>query len=138
MRLRPLVVVLLAACGSSSISNNTIDAPLPVTADAPPGLVIDAPPGPGFMVNDAGQPLCADKNGGFVVCQCADGMDNDGDGLIDGADPECSGPYDNDESSYATGIPGDNRAMWMMDCFFDGNSGSGNDNCRWDIRCTGP
>lgn len=30
--------------------------------------------------------------------QCADGMDNDGDGLVDGADPQCSGPTDDDES----------------------------------------
>src|SRR4051812_43315620 len=40
--------------------------------------------------------------------QCTDGIDNDGDGLIDGADPECSGPCDNDEGTFSTGIPGDN------------------------------
>src|SRR5260221_8786085 len=37
--------------------------------------------------------------------QCSDGKDNDGDGLIDGFDPECTGPWDNDESPFATGIP---------------------------------
>lgn len=31
--------------------------------------------------------------------QCADGIDNDGDGLIDSADPGCSGPTDNDETN---------------------------------------
>ena len=41
-------------------------------------------------------------------CACSDGKDNDGDGLIDGMDPECTGPLDNDEGSFATGIPGDN------------------------------
>ena len=30
---------------------------------------------------------------------CADGQDNDGDGKVDGADPGCSGPSDNDESN---------------------------------------
>jgi hypothetical protein len=38
------------------------------------------------------------------MTQCSDDSDGDGDGLIDSADPECTGPADNDESSYATGI----------------------------------
>src|SRR6266571_2869634 len=143
MRISLAFVAMVAACGSSSITTSADappgggpDVPLPVTADAPPGATADAPPG--FQLNDAGQPLCASKTGGMVVCQCSDGIDNDMDGFIDGADPECSGPYDNDESSYATGIPGDNRSAFVEDCFFDGNSGSGNDGCRWDIRCVAP
>src|SRR5262249_40738234 len=28
--------------------------------------------------------------------QCSDGKDNDGDGLVDSRDPECTGPLDND------------------------------------------
>ena len=31
--------------------------------------------------------------------QCNDGFDNDSDGFIDGADPQCTGPTDNSESS---------------------------------------
>jgi hypothetical protein len=31
--------------------------------------------------------------------QCNDGFDNDGDTLVDGADPQCTGPTDNSESS---------------------------------------
>lgn len=31
--------------------------------------------------------------------QCNDTFDNDGDGLIDGADPQCTGPTDNSEAS---------------------------------------
>lgn len=31
--------------------------------------------------------------------ECEDGFDNDGDGLIDAADPECTGPGDDDESA---------------------------------------
>jgi len=34
--------------------------------------------------------------------QCSDGIDNDGDGLIDLEDPDCSSPGDNTEASEAT------------------------------------
>jgi hypothetical protein len=67
--------------------------------------------------------------------QCSDGIDNDHDGLIDYDDPECVGPNDNDESSFATGIPGDNVDACKQDCFFDGNSGMGDDHCLWQLKC---
>jgi hypothetical protein len=67
--------------------------------------------------------------------QCSDGKDNDGDGLIDSRDPECTGPLDNDEGSFATGIPGDNVDPKWQDCFFDGNSGGGDDGCRYSTGC---
>src|SRR3982751_6186781 len=67
--------------------------------------------------------------------QCSDGLDNDGDGRTDYNDPECVGPLDNDESSYATGIPGDNVDACKQDCFFDGNSGMGDDGCNWQLKC---
>jgi hypothetical protein len=63
-------------------------------------------------------------------CACNNGLDDDGDGLIDAADPECVGAMDNDESSFATGMPGDNRDPKWQDCFFDGNSGAGDDRLR--------
>lgn len=66
---------------------------------------------------------------------CNNGLDDDGDGLIDGLDPECTGPLDNDEGSFATGIPGDNRDPKWQDCFFDGNSGAGDDGCRYRTEC---
>lgn len=70
---------------------------------------------------------------------CTDGIDNDDDGLIDALDPECTGPCDNNEETFATGIPGDNQddlASCRQDCFFDGDSGDedGKD-CQWDLRC---
>jgi len=74
--------------------------------------------------------------GSFIgVTQCTDGIDNDNDGWIDAFDVECTGPLDNDESSFATGIPGDNSDPCKQDCFFDGNSGSGNDGCLWNLKC---
>jgi hypothetical protein len=66
---------------------------------------------------------------------CSDGIDNDGDGLIDYNDPECVGPLDNDEGTFATGIPGDNVDACKQDCFFDGNSGMGDDGCEWQLKC---
>ncbi len=68
-------------------------------------------------------------------CACSNGRDDEGDGLIDGADPECTGPNDNDEGSFGTGIPGDNRDPFWQDCFFDGNSGAGDDGCRYHTEC---
>jgi hypothetical protein len=67
--------------------------------------------------------------------QCSDGLDNDGDGKVDYNDPECVGPLDNDEGSFATGIPGDNMDACKQDCFFDGNSGGGDDHCDWQLKC---
>lgn len=66
---------------------------------------------------------------------CDNGVDDDGDGLIDGFDPECTGPFDDDEGTFATGIPGDNRDPKWQDCFFDGNSGAGDDGCRYHTDC---
>lgn len=66
---------------------------------------------------------------------CSNGLDDDGDGAIDGFDPECTGATDDDESTYATGIPGDNRDPMWQDCFFDGNSGAGDDSCRYRTEC---
>jgi hypothetical protein len=70
-----------------------------------------------------------------VGAACANGLDDDGDDLADGQDPECTGPADDDEASFATGIPGDNIDDKWQDCFFDGNSGAGNDGCRFHTCC---
>jgi hypothetical protein len=72
--------------------------------------------------------------GGGVDCvedgpECNNCVDDDEDGFIDGADIQCSGPLDDREDSFATGIPGDNVDPVLQDCFFDGDSGEGNDGC---------
>jgi len=73
--------------------------------------------------------------GGRLGTQCTDGIDNDADGKIDYDDPECVGGYDNDEATFAWGVPGFNTDACKTDCFFDGNSGSGDDNCLWQLKC---
>jgi len=79
----------------------------------------------------------AGPNGGCVPDgpQCNNCIDDDGDGFIDGLDPECTGAMDDLEESFATGIPGDNRDDKFQDCFFDGNSGGGDDGCRIHTCC---
>lgn len=67
--------------------------------------------------------------------QCNNCIDDDGDGYIDSRDIECTGPLDNDESSFSTGIPGDNMDTVNQDCFFDGDSGAGNDGCNIHVCC---
>ena len=75
-----------------------------------------------------------------VSCQghvyaCGDCQDNDGDGLVDQDDPDCLGPCDNTEDSYFGGIPGQNNAPCKMDCYFDQDTGPGNDDCYWTHKC---
>lgn len=112
-----------------------------------------APPDGQIVPNDpdGGDGALVDANttspvdgGGFTVptgehcngpCACSNGIDDDGDGLIDADDPECTGPTDNDEATFGTGIPGDNRDNVWQDCFFDGDSGHGNDGCRYRTEC---
>jgi len=67
--------------------------------------------------------------------QCSNCIDDDGDGRTDSSDIQCTGPRDNDEGSFATGISGDNIDAVNQDCFFDGNSGAGNDGCNIHVCC---
>ena len=69
------------------------------------------------------------------IYACGDCIDNDADGLIDSADPECLGPCDNTEDSYFSGLPGQNSAPCKQDCYFDQGSGAGNDTCYWSQKC---
>jgi hypothetical protein len=112
---------LTDSTGSSTNSASTS------AADAGNGS-IDLPPSVSMTMN--GVLLCGDS-----PCQCNNGIDDDGDGTVDGFDIECTGAIDDDESSFATGIPGDNRDPKWQDCFFDGNSGAGDDRCRYPTEC---
>jgi hypothetical protein len=136
-----VVCVAVMACGGGNPSNNpggdgggggdgsgTVDAPADTSSD---GTVDTAPTPDGGTAGDApGGGPCTP--GG---AQCANCADDDSDGRIDGFDPECSGPLDNDEATFATGIPGDNKDAINQDCFFDGDSGAGNDGCNQHVCC---
>lgn len=104
------------------------------------GAVADGPAG-----GDAGGDGGGDGDGGadaMVPPGCTPGgpacnncLDDDHDGTIDGFDLECTGALDDDEGSFSTGIPGDNIDTVRQDCFFDGNSGSGDDGCNIHVCC---
>jgi hypothetical protein len=68
-------------------------------------------------------------------CACENCLDDDGDLAADvGSDPECTGYLDDDESSFQTGLTGDNKDC-RQDCFFDGNSGGGGTDCQIPLAC---
>ncbi len=144
---------IAAACGGSSedAPAETCDpATNPACAQPDDGAVPTAEIGtsgmypPGSTVLPDGAVMLPDGaivgSDALVGCvpgatQCTNCKDDDGDGLIDWLDPECTGPLDNDENSFATGIPGDNIDPCKQDCWFDGNSGSGNDGCLFASKC---
>lgn len=64
--------------------------------------------------------------------QCSNCIDDDGDGLIDQLDPECTGPRDNDERTFGLGIPLNDPCAFG--CAFDGVIGAA-DPCRLDGQC---
>jgi hypothetical protein len=66
---------------------------------------------------------------------CDDGIDNDGDGKTDYDDPECLGPWDNDEWTFAYGTPDEFGDSCKRDCYFDDNPGQGDDGCNWQLNC---
>jgi hypothetical protein len=75
-----------------------------------------------------------------VACQgklyeCGDLIDNDMDGKLDSQDPDCLGPCDNTENSFYGGIPGQAGPACIVDCYFDQDSGAGNDDCHWNHAC---
>src|SRR5262245_12316464 len=91
-----LLAAALFACGSHSGGNpDGSGGGSGSDPDGGVGETIDAPPFGGTCT--MGGPY-----------QCSDCFDNDGDGKADGFDPECSGPNDDREDSFATGLPGDN------------------------------
>jgi hypothetical protein len=71
------------------------------------------------------------------IYECGDCLDNDGDGLVDAADPSCWGPCDNNEAGWKGNIPGqvDPGPCVKVDCYFDMDGGAGNDDCHWAGVC---
>jgi hypothetical protein len=69
------------------------------------------------------------------VYACGDCVDNDGDGKADMNDPDCLGPCHNAENTYYGSVPGQAGPACTVDCYFDQDSGSGNDDCHWNHQC---
>ena len=91
------------------------------------------------MVNDGCSASCQTVTPQVLECgnklyECGDTLDNDMDGVIDLDDPECISPCDDDEGSFETKLPGQNQDC-KSDCYFDANSGGGDDHCEWNLKC---
>ncbi len=141
MNVRIVVALALVLAGSMlapacrDLTTNLVSDPLHVPEaglDAAISSKPDAAMDAAKLVHDAG-PALATVVCGDHVCACSDGRDNDGDGLIDGLDPECTGPSDDDEHSFATGAP--QKPSDCRDCFWDDNAGNGDDGCRYPKEC---
>jgi len=126
--------LLATACGGSGGggSNGDPDAAGSGGPDADPNAPDADPTRPDADPNAPDAAPCTPG-----TTQCSNCLDDDSDGTIDGADAECAGSLDNDEGTFATGIMGDNRDPYAQDCFFDGNSGAGQD-CAWHTCCLFP
>lgn len=72
--------------------------------------------------------------GPFGLYECSNGLDDDGDGLVDLHDPECTSPCDHDEGSLNAGIM-HKLDTCRMDCAFDANTGQGDDGCHHRLDC---
>ncbi|MDQ3335615.1 MAG: hypothetical protein M4D80_10650 [Myxococcota bacterium] len=117
------LAVFAIACGSKGSNNDGEDS------DANDGV------GNGFDGGNKDAPFAGTCTPNASAPQCSNCMDDDGDGKIDGYDIQCTGPLDNNEASFSTGIPGDNIDAVDQDCFFDGDSGAGNDGCSIHVCC---
>jgi hypothetical protein len=145
----PISLVLLTTLSGfalgSGCSDQTVDGASPPTGA---GSGAGAGAGSGAGASGSGGAGAGASSGSgavappteIVTCQgktyeCGDLIDNDGDGLLDSQDPDCLGPCDNTEDSYYGGIPGQAGPACTVDCYFDQDSGAGNDNCYWNHQC---
>jgi hypothetical protein len=112
------------------------DAGTGADAGADPDAGVDAGVDAGADAGvDAGVCVPATCNGRTYAC--GDCVDNDGDGRRDSADPECLGPCQDREEGFDPQLPGmpTLTCSSTRDCFFDHDTGNGNDGCRSDVRC---
>ena len=61
-------------------------------------------PGGGGSTTTPSEPVVPGLPAASAVPQCADGIDNDGDGKIDLEDPDCSSPTDNTEGPETSAV----------------------------------
>jgi hypothetical protein len=125
--------------GDTDGANNLPDGELPDGGIDPctvPGAICFD----GSTPEDSGVPgcffkPCVGQNGKQTIYQCGDCIDNDGDGFIDDADPNCLGACDNNEAGLELLLSGSPLSGCKRDCYYDFNSGAGNDNCHWALQC---
>ena len=110
------------ATGGASASGGALSLSGAGTGDAP-------------ATGEAGAGACVPTACRGKYYECGDCIDNDRDGEVDGADTACLGPCDDDELGLSTGLKMSGGAPCRQDCYFDGDSGQGNDMCRSSQAC---
>jgi hypothetical protein len=88
-----------------------------------------------IITTDAGTFTCFITPCQGKLYQCGNCIDDDKDGLVDSQDPDCLGACQNNEAGFFGNIPGQNNAPCKSDCYWDQDTGSGNDKCEWDHEC---
>lgn len=80
---------------------------------------------------------CTPAECGGQIYLCGNCIDDDGDCGIDNLDEDCWGPCHNNESGWQGLVPGQQNQSecTAMDCYFDQNSGAGDDDCYWSHTC---
>jgi hypothetical protein len=101
-----LVILLAAVCACGKVSGGEADAA--VRVDAPAA-------GDASIQDDAAAARSA----------CDDGLDNDGDQLVDGWDPECTASFDASEDRFTLGLA--DEPCGDGECLFDFNGSTTDD-----------
>lgn len=96
---------------------------------------IDPPPDAGLSPAPLPSGTCETARCAGQLRACGNCVDDDGDGLLDAADPECLGPCDDSEAELFTGESIRVNPSCRSDCFFDLNAGTGDDGCDWSLEC---
>jgi hypothetical protein len=134
-RLRKLCFVLFAwtACTACESTVNLASSRTRWDGGLDASFELDAALDSGLSIGttEAGSvALCGSR-----PCQCSNGSDDDNDDAIDGFDSECTGPYDDDEATFRVNDVNEGNPR-CVDCFYDDNPGSGDDECRVAPSCT--
>jgi len=114
------------SCGESTTNlvNDKADQKVDKSKDAQ--IPLDRNPEEGGTQPDSGRDATSPSSNDNLKrakcnkkpCACDNGLDDDEDGLVDGLDTECTGSFDNDEASFATGIPVTTKKK-CLDCFLN-------------------
>jgi len=134
-------VTLAAACGvwlavlncESTVVVQSTDAVVAAPSVSASCSSVAVGSGGGGLGGEGGACACAIRECQGHLYDCGDCVDNDLDGLVDSADPECTGACDSTEDTFYS-LPIDSLPC-SVDCYFDQDNGAGNDDCHWNHRC---
>lgn len=130
MRLEVLLTILTLACACSSRTINLASSADAGRTDSGESVLEDGGSregGPSF--DDAGKALCGTRQ-----CQCSNGIDDaDDDTKADSEDPECTGPFDDSEADFGTGVPQETSSPKCQNCFYSYSQGK--DACQRPTEC---